>query len=99
MTLEKTKNTSVHEDRRLVEPTPEEEALIQQGIEDDPDNPELDDEFFRNAERGVPEAIRHILEPREKVKIDQDIVAHFKRKGDNWQELINLELRKIAGLD
>jgi len=30
-------------------PTDEEEAAIQRGIDSDPDNPELTEEFFRNA--------------------------------------------------
>jgi hypothetical protein len=48
-------------------PTPEEDAAIQAGIDADPDNPELTDEFFRNAQPAaevVPEVVRRHRRPQ-----------------------------------
>ena len=56
---------------KIVRPTPEEDAEINTGITADPDNPELDDDFFANAIRvgdfASPEAAESFLIRRDKL--------------------------------
>lgn len=72
----------------------------------DPDDaPELTDDFFRRADlyegdklirRGRP------LSPNPKqplsVRLDTEVIAHFRRTGRGWQSRINAALRKAAKL-
>jgi uncharacterized protein (DUF4415 family) len=72
----------------------------------DPDDaPELTEEWFRTADyyegdklirRGRPKSDA----PKEAVNIrlDPDVLAHFRRTGPRWQSRINAALRKAAGL-
>ena len=73
----------------------------------DPDDaPELTDEWFAGADLyeagtlirrgGRPKK----AEPKEAVSIrlDPDVVAHFRAGGPGWQSRINAALRKAAGL-
>ena len=72
----------------------------------DPDDaPELTEEWFRTADyyeggklvrRGRPKSDA----PKEAVNIrlDPDVLAHFRRTGPGWQSRINAALRKAAGL-
>ena len=73
----------------------------------DPDDaPELTDEWF--AEADLYEAGKLIRRggrpkknaPKEAVNIrlDPDVVAHFRAGGPGWQSRINAVLRKVAGL-
>jgi len=45
----------------IIIPTPEEDAVINAGIADDPDTDELSDEWFADAKSSA-EAVPHILE-------------------------------------
>jgi uncharacterized protein (DUF4415 family) len=72
----------------------------------DPDDaPELTDEFFRRADiyedgklvrRGRPRKAA----PKNAVslRLDPDVIAHFRRDGRGWQSRINAALRKVAKL-
>ncbi len=95
-----------------ISPTDEEEAEIQRQIAEDPDDFELDDDWFQRA-RPVTEVIPHIVErhrpgrgkqkapTKEKVtvRLDADIVAHFRSTGRGWQTRLNEALRKsVIGL-
>ena len=72
----------------------------------DPDDaPRLDREWFERAEiregdklirRGRPRSAT----PKEAVNIrlDPDVLAHFRSTGSGWQSRINAALRKVAGL-
>ncbi len=72
----------------------------------DPDDaPELTEDFFRRADvyegdnlvrRGRPRS----LSPKEllSVRLDADVLAHFRRGGRGWQSRINAALRKVAKL-
>lgn len=72
----------------------------------DPDDaPELTEEFFRRADvyegnrlvrRGRPPS-RSPKQPVS-VRLDADVLAHFRRAGPGWQSRINAALRKAAGL-
>lgn len=79
--------------RNLHEITADEDAAITADARADPDNPPADDLIRR---RGRP-ALRH---PKAaiKLRIDADVVAHFRRTGPGWQTRMNEALRKAAGL-
>lgn len=97
--------------RTLAIPTDEEEAAINAGIAADPDNPELTDEDFaqmRPAEEVVPEIVEAYRRSRGRppsstkqlisLRLDQDVIAHFRATGPGWQSRINEALRRaIAG--
>jgi uncharacterized protein (DUF4415 family) len=92
--------------------TDEEEARIQEGIANDPDNPEWTVEDFKNARpfaevfpeltasirraRGRPAMER----PRKVVslRMDQDVLDKFRATGKGWQSRVNDVLRKASGL-
>ena len=90
----------------------EEEAAIQRGIAEDPDNPEWTEEDFKNARPFVEvfpelaESIRRgrgrpMLEnPKKQVtlRLDSEVVARFRAGGPGWQSRINDILRKAVGL-
>lgn len=83
--------------RSLAEITPEEDAAINAGIAADPDTFELDDEWFAKARRGGrPKSAA----PKESttLRLDPDVLEHFKASGPGWQTRINAALRKAAGL-
>ncbi len=72
----------------------------------DPDDaPELTEEWFRSADlydgdrlirRGRPKAAA----PKRaiNIRLDPDVLAHFRATGRGWQSRINAALRKAAGL-
>lgn len=72
----------------------------------DPDDaPELTEEFFERADiyrgkklvrRGRP-PLANRKQPVN-LRLDPDVVAHFRRTGRGWQSRINTALRKIAKL-
>lgn len=90
---------------KAIRPTPEEDAEINRGIALDPDNPELDETFFREAKpaSGV------LLEPLRRrgpqkaptkvaisIKLDRDLVERLRASGTGWQARVNDVLRKHA---
>ena len=92
-----------------VSPTPEEEEDISRGIALDPGTPELDDEWFVRARPAIevhPELVEHSLRRRGKqkapikkrvsIRLDSDIVAHFRSGGPGWQTRLNETLRRIV---
>ena len=88
-------------------PTPEEDARITAAALSDPDNPPLTEADFANARPAI-EVVPHIVERyrrtrgRQKaplkadvhIKLDQDIVDHFKAGGRGWQTRLNAKLRE-----
>ena len=73
----------------------------------DPDEikPELDDDWFAEADAFVGTALVRRGRPKAEspkqpvsLRLDRDVIDWFKRKGDGWQTRINDELRKAAGL-
>ena len=97
---------------RIVMPSPEEDAAITAGIADDPDTFELDEEWFADA-RPTAEVLPHMLErnqrsrgkqrsPRKQgihIRLDTDIIEHFKQGGPGWQTRMNDSLRKTVELE
>ena len=94
---------------KIVIPSPEEDAIINAGIADDPDTFELDDEWFANAKSSA-EAVPHILERHRRtrgkqkspvkkdihIRLDSDIVEHFRNGGAGWQTRLNEALRQAV---
>ena len=70
------------------------------------DIPELTEEWFANATYHiggvpVPRGRPKSANPKEHVnmRLDRDVVAHFRAGGPGWQSRINAALRKAAKLD
>ena len=56
-------------------------------------------DHYRNGKlisRGRPPADRPKLSTT--IRLDADVVAHFRAEGPGWQTRINLALRKAAGM-
>ncbi len=88
--------------------TDEEEAEIQRHIAEDPDAPEWTAEDWANARPAIevhPELVEWSLRRRGKqkaptkekvtVRLDSDIVAHFREGGKGWQTRLNDALRRV----
>jgi uncharacterized protein (DUF4415 family) len=87
--------------------TDEEEAAIQAGIAADPDNPEWTAEDFKKG-RPFKEVFPELYEswkrtrgPQKEptkqlvsLRLDRDVIAHFKAQGAGWQTRINKALRE-----
>lgn len=75
------------------------------GPKDYEEIPELTDEWFRRATfhiGGVPISRGRPRSQARKqpvsLRLDPDVVAHFRRSGRGWQSRINATLRKVAKL-
>ncbi|PJR10290.1 BrnA antitoxin family protein [Sinorhizobium meliloti] len=98
--------------RRIRHISDKEEAEIQRKIASDPDAPEATDEQLRQARPFVEafpdlaESIKRargrpaIEKPRQQlsIRLDPDIIEHYKATGKGWQSRMNDDLRKAAGL-
>lgn len=62
---------------------------IVQAVEEDPDATLLDEEWFRKAQFVVPTAEKK----RITIRLDEDIIEHFKREGKGYQSRINAVLK------
>ena len=98
--------------RKLDLPSPEEDAAIQRGIEQDPDSPELDDEFFNEArpasamlpwdvyaDLAVPGQGRPEAGPAKihvVLSVDQDVFEQLQASGPDWQARANDALRRLV---
>ena len=64
------------------------DAEIERAIDEDPDAaPRLDDEWFRNAELVYPD--KQMIS----IRLDSDVLKHFRDTGPRWQTRINSVLR------
>jgi len=95
--------------QRLRRNTPEEEAAIQRGIEQDPDNPAWTADDFaraRPAREVHPEFVAEYLRTRGKQKaptkvlvslrLERDVVERLRASGPGWQSRANDMLRKAV---
>lgn len=97
--------------RSLPELSDEEEARILAGALSDPDARPLTDEDlarFRPAYEVIPEVVAKMMRRRRgrppaettkkqvTLRLDQDVVDHFKASGPGWQTRINDALRSVA---
>ena len=93
--------------RSLAQISDEEDAEITRAAAADPDNPIIDERMFarmRPATEVVPEIVRRARgqrgpqrsKPVKKLislRLDPDVVQHFRRTGRGWQSRINQALR------
>jgi uncharacterized protein (DUF4415 family) len=97
--------------RDLATTTDEEDAEITAAALRDPDNPPWTDEMWaraRPAAEAMPEFIANWRKWRGKQKapvkklvslrLDPDVIEHFRAAGPGWQGRINDALRKVARL-
>lgn len=97
--------------RKLDLPSPEDDAAIQRGIEQDPGSPELGEKFFRDARPAsmmLPPAVYADLtapgghpdaEPDEvqvTFPVDQDVFDGLQASGPGWQARANEALRRLV---
>lgn len=92
------------------ETTDEEEARIQAGIDQDPNNPELTDEELADLQRldqVLPELAENLRAAREHqerttqavpVRLDNEVIEALKNGGWGWQRRMNAMLRRELGL-
>ena len=73
--------------------TPEEEARIVAAALADPDAPPLtEDQLARFKRYRGPQ--RALTKERITIRLDKDIVAHFRSQGKGWQSRLNAALRE-----
>src|SRR5438067_567976 len=97
--------------RQLATMTDEEDAEIRAGIARDPDAFEITDEMWkrmRPAVEAVPEIVAAYHRSRGpqkaptkqlvSIRLDRDVIAHFRARGPGWQRRINEALRRVARL-
>ncbi len=90
-----------------ISPTDQEEAEIQRHIAEDPDAPEMTDEDWARARPAIevdPELVEWSRRRRGKqkaptkrlvsIRLDEDIVNHFRSGGPGWQTRLNDRLRR-----
>jgi uncharacterized protein (DUF4415 family) len=92
--------------------TEEEDAEIRAGIALDPDAFEITDEMasrMRPAIEVAPEIVAAYRRRRRgpqkaptkqlvSIRLDREVVAHFRKRGPGWQQRVNEALRKVARL-
>ena len=94
--------------RRIIFPTPEEDAAINAGIAADPDARELTDEDFarmRPALEVDPRLAAFLRKERERkscpktrvtIRLDADVVSRLREDGPGWQARANSALRQAV---
>jgi uncharacterized protein (DUF4415 family) len=108
---EKWKEARIKALRDLATTTDEEDAEIRAGALRDPDNPPLTDEMWarmRRIEDAKPEFLaawrkwrgqqKAPVKKLVSLRLDPDVIAHFRATGPGWQRRINDALRKAARL-
>ena len=92
-----------------ISPMPEELYEMNVGIAADPEASELDDAWFqraRPASEVVPHIVQHYRRTRGKqraptktqitLRLDADLVLHFRETGKGWQTRMNDTLREAV---
>jgi uncharacterized protein (DUF4415 family) len=95
---------------RAIRPTDEEDAAINRGIAEDPDNPEWTAEDFATARPAaevfpeiVADYVRRTRGPQKKpvkvlvsLRLEQDVVERLRASGPGWQTRAGAMLRKAV---
>jgi uncharacterized protein (DUF4415 family) len=84
-----------------------EERTSKVGWSDPDEAPELTEEWFATADLYEGDKlVRRGGRPRKaapkeavNIRLDPDVLAHFRAGGPGWQSRINAALRKAAGID
>jgi len=78
--------------KKYIRPTKQEEAEINRAIASDPDTYSLTTAEIAAGRRGRP----RLSNPKESttIRLDHDVVAHFKADGKGWQTRINEVLKR-----
>jgi uncharacterized protein (DUF4415 family) len=98
--------------RSLAQISDEEDAALTRAAAADRDNPTIDERMFarmRPAAEVAPEIVRRARGQRGpqkskpvktlvSLRLDPDVIRHFRRGGPGWQSRINQALRKVAKL-
>ena len=92
-----------------VSPTPDEDYAINAAVAADPETSELNDAWFKRARPAsevVPHIVRRYRRTRGKqraptkdqitLRLDADLVLHFRETGQGWQTRINDTLRRAV---
>jgi uncharacterized protein (DUF4415 family) len=105
------KNSRRNKSPKLVRLGRKEDRAVTAAAASDPDNPDLTDADFarmRPAIAVMPNLVRLAQRARGpqkaptkqlvSLRLDRDVLAHFRRYGRGWQSRINTTLRKAARL-
>jgi uncharacterized protein (DUF4415 family) len=105
------KNSRRKKSNELVRLSRKEDRVVTAAAANDADNPELTDADFarlRPAAAVVPDLVQWVRRGRGlqkaptkqlvSLRLDRDVLAHFRRYGRGWQSRINTTLRKAARL-
>ena len=80
-----------------ITPTPEEDAIIQAGIDSDPDTWFLTDEEWEQVKPtvriGRPPA--EVTKERITIRLSRDVVTQFRATGAGWQTRMDAALRQF----
>jgi uncharacterized protein (DUF4415 family) len=86
--------------------TDEEDAQLTAAAEADVDNPPLGSGTARPALDVHPDLVHRMRGPQKaptkqlvSLRLDPDVLEHFRSTGDGWQSRMNEALRQAAGLD
>ena len=74
--------------------TKKEDAAITSAAAQDPDAMPVDDLFKRKPGRPFAEITKRAVS----IRLDPDVIDHFRAEGKGWQARMNQALRKSAGL-
>lgn len=80
--------------KSLEEMTAEEDAAIIEAAKADPDALPSDDLFRRKPGRPFAE----VTKQKVSLRLDPEVIEHFRAQGPGWQTRVNDVLRKAAGL-
>ena len=97
---------------KVTTPSLDEAARVDAGIVDDPEALDWDEQWFvetklpLKVQPNVPEPVQRTRgkqkAPRKQdihIRLDTDVIEHFKRDGRGWQTRINDTLRKIIEVE
>ncbi|WP_066452735.1 BrnA antitoxin family protein [Castellaniella caeni] len=82
--------------RKLIMPTPEEDAAINRGIAADPDTYELSTEEFKQLKNRGGRPRLDTPKVAVTIRYDKTVIDAFKADGPGWQTRMNEALKKVV---